>query len=115
MQFLGVAARLKKRMQQVSAGDGPHRRPILLFPEGTTTNGRYLLRFRTGTFIAGVPIQPTILKYGPVSVQSLIWVYLGVYLLSSIWMMPCKLAQTGFLPIWPRRACTVSVRACSMP
>jgi lysophosphatidylcholine acyltransferase / lyso-PAF acetyltransferase len=66
LQFLGVAARVKERMQQVSAGEGPHRRPILLFPEGTTTNGRYMLRFRTGGFIAGVPVQPIILKYGRV-------------------------------------------------
>lgn len=57
-------------MQQVHAGTGPHRRPILLFPEGTTTNGNFLLRFRTGAFIAGVPVQPTIVKYGPVSVES---------------------------------------------
>jgi lysophosphatidylcholine acyltransferase / lyso-PAF acetyltransferase len=61
-----VAARVKQRMQQVAAGAGPHRRPILLFPEGTTTNGRYLLRFRTGGFIAGVPVQPIILRYGKV-------------------------------------------------
>ena len=27
--------------------------PLLLFPEGTTTNGRYLLRFKTGAFLAG--------------------------------------------------------------
>jgi Acyltransferase len=66
VQFLGVAARVMARMKQVSAGEGPHRRPILLFPEGTTTNGQYLLGFRTGSFIAGVPVQPIILKYGRV-------------------------------------------------
>ena len=31
--------------------------------EGTTTNGFYLLPFKTGAFLAGVPIQPVILKY----------------------------------------------------
>lgn len=55
---------MKQRMEAVHAEEGPHRRPILLFPEGTTTNGDYLLPFRTGAFIAGVPVQPTILKYG---------------------------------------------------
>ena len=65
-QFIGVAARVMARMRQVAAGEGPHRRPILLFPEGTTTNGQYLLGFRTGSFIAGVPVQPIILKYGRV-------------------------------------------------
>ena len=66
LQFIGVAARVMARMRQVAAGEGPHRRPILLFPEGTTTNGQYLLGFRTGSFIAGVPVQPIILKYGRV-------------------------------------------------
>jgi len=32
--------------------------------QGTTTNGRYLLPFRTGAFLAGVPVQPVIIKYG---------------------------------------------------
>ena len=31
--------------------------------EGTTTNGFYLLPFKTGAFLAGVPVQPVILKY----------------------------------------------------
>jgi lysophosphatidylcholine acyltransferase/lyso-PAF acetyltransferase len=62
---LGVAAQVKERMTQVSSGVGQNRRPILLFPEGTTTNGNFLLPFRTGAFIAGVPVQPTIIKYGP--------------------------------------------------
>lgn len=64
-EFIGVATRVKQRMEDIAAGKGPNRRPILLFPEGTTTNGRYLLPFRTGAFIAGVPVQPSILKYGP--------------------------------------------------
>ena len=34
--------------------------------QGTTTNGRYLLPFRTGAFLAGVPVQPVIIKYGQV-------------------------------------------------
>jgi hypothetical protein len=31
--------------------------------QGTTTNGRYLLPFRTGAFVAGVPVQPVLLSY----------------------------------------------------
>ena len=37
--------------------------PVAIFPEGTTTNGRYLLRFRTGAFAAGLPVAPVLLKY----------------------------------------------------
>ena len=35
----------------------------LLATQGTTTNGRYLLPFKTGAFIAGVPLQPVLMHY----------------------------------------------------
>jgi hypothetical protein len=31
--------------------------------QGTTTNGGYLLPFRTGAFVAGAPVQPVLLQY----------------------------------------------------
>jgi lysophosphatidylcholine acyltransferase / lyso-PAF acetyltransferase len=31
--------------------------------QGTTTNGNYLLPFRTGAFVAGQPVQPVLLSY----------------------------------------------------
>lgn len=34
-----------------------------LVAEGTTSNGDYLLPFKTGAFLAGTPILPVILKY----------------------------------------------------
>ncbi|GIL76379.1 hypothetical protein Vretifemale_5945 [Volvox reticuliferus] len=37
--------------------------PMLLFPEGTTTNNRYIMPFKRGAFVAGVPVQPLVLKY----------------------------------------------------
>ncbi|BDA48874.1 probable lysophosphatidylcholine acyltransferase 1 [Coccomyxa sp. Obi] len=60
----GVATLVKERMQASASGQGKHLRPMLLFPEGTTTNGNFLLPFKTGAFLAGVPVQPVILKYG---------------------------------------------------
>ncbi|TKY63812.1 Lysophospholipid acyltransferase LPEAT2 [Spatholobus suberectus] len=36
---------------------------VLLFPEGTTTNGRNLISFQLGAFIPGYPIQPLIVRY----------------------------------------------------
>lgn len=36
---------------------------LLLFPEGTTTNGTGLLYFRKGAFATGVPVQPIALRY----------------------------------------------------
>ncbi|XP_071932558.1 lysophospholipid acyltransferase LPEAT2 isoform X3 [Coffea arabica] len=36
---------------------------LLLFPEGTTTNGRAIISFQLGAFIPGYPIQPVIVRY----------------------------------------------------
>ena len=54
------------RMRDMAAGRLPHARPLLLFPEGTTTNGRYLLPFKTGAFLAGLPLRPVVLRYADV-------------------------------------------------
>jgi len=37
--------------------------PILIFPEGTTTNGQCLIEFKRGAFVPGVTVQPIILRY----------------------------------------------------
>ena len=52
-----TAAAIKAR-----AKDGA-RRPLLIFPEGTNTNGRVLISFRPGPFRPGVPVQPVVLCY----------------------------------------------------
>ncbi|KAI3743943.1 hypothetical protein L1987_57015 [Smallanthus sonchifolius] len=36
---------------------------LLLFPEGTTTNGKLLISFQHGAFIPGYPIQPVVVRY----------------------------------------------------
>eukprot|EP01095_Lingulamoeba_sp_RSL-Kostka_P000181 TRINITY_DN10285_c0_g1_i1.p1 TRINITY_DN10285_c0_g1~~TRINITY_DN10285_c0_g1_i1.p1 ORF type:complete len:548 (-),score=166.43 TRINITY_DN10285_c0_g1_i1:20-1663(-) len=36
---------------------------LVLFPEGTTTNGKALISFKYGAFRPGVPVQPVVLKY----------------------------------------------------
>ncbi|KAJ3438830.1 lysophosphatidylcholine acyltransferase [Anaeramoeba flamelloides] len=37
--------------------------PIAIFPEGTCTNNKSLLKFKVGAFSAGAPIQPLLIKY----------------------------------------------------
>ena len=39
--------------------------PLCLFPEGTTTNGRYILKFKRGAFYALLPIKPQIILLNP--------------------------------------------------
>lgn len=36
---------------------------LVLAPEGTCGNGYSLLKFRTGAFVAGLPVLPILLKY----------------------------------------------------
>lgn len=38
-------------------------RPLLLFPEGTTSNGADLLEFKKGAFVAGAPVRPIVICY----------------------------------------------------
>lgn len=68
----GMACKVKQRMEEVAAGD-LKLRPVLLFPEGTTTNNRYLLPFRTGAFLAGTPVQPFILEYSKDEAICMAW------------------------------------------
>jgi len=37
--------------------------PLFLFSEGTTTNGKFLIRFQTGGFKPGTPVQPLTIQY----------------------------------------------------
>jgi len=37
--------------------------PVAMFPEATTTNGKWLIKFKKGAFIPGLPVQPTVIKY----------------------------------------------------
>ena len=46
----------------------------LVFPEGTNTNGRALIRFRAGAFSSGKPVQPVILRF-PNTVDTLTWTW----------------------------------------
>ena len=38
--------------------------PLLIFPEGGTTNGSSLINFKKGAFIAEKTVRPVILKWG---------------------------------------------------
>ncbi|XP_022769801.1 lysophospholipid acyltransferase LPEAT1-like isoform X2 [Durio zibethinus] len=59
--FKGVAGVVSDRVHEAHHSEsGPI---MMLFPEGTTTNGDYLLPFKTGAFLAGAPVVPVILRY----------------------------------------------------
>ena len=37
--------------------------PLFIFPEATTTNGEFLIKFKTGAFVPGTSIRPIIIDY----------------------------------------------------
>lgn len=53
-------AALKEIRSRAMSNNFPH---VMLFPEGTTTNGRALIFFQLGAFMPGVPVQPVLLRY----------------------------------------------------
>ncbi|KAF7825967.1 lysophospholipid acyltransferase LPEAT2 [Senna tora] len=55
-----VIYRIEIRARRASCDRFPR---VLLFPEGTTTNGRNLISFQLGAFLPGYPIQPVIVRY----------------------------------------------------
>ncbi|GMJ15389.1 LYSOPHOSPHATIDYLETHANOLAMINE ACYLTRANSFERASE1 [Hibiscus trionum] len=59
--FKGVAGVVTDRVHE--AHQNKCAPMMMLFPEGTTTNGDYLLPFKTGAFLAGAPVVPVILRY----------------------------------------------------
>ncbi|TQD70130.1 hypothetical protein C1H46_044333 [Malus baccata] len=59
--FKGVAGAVTERVKE--AHQNKSAPPIMLFPEGTTTNGDFLLPFKTGAFLAKAPVLPVILRY----------------------------------------------------
>lgn len=48
------------RRRAKEAKDWP---PLVIFPEGTTHNGKSLLHFKQGAFQPGVPVQPVIVRH----------------------------------------------------
>ncbi|CAH8258724.1 unnamed protein product [Arabidopsis lyrata] len=59
--FKGVSGTVNERVREAHRNKSAP--TIMLFPEGTTTNGDYLLTFKTGAFLAGTPVLPVVLKY----------------------------------------------------
>lgn len=41
----------------------PQLNQVVVFPEGTTSNGRYLTHFHRGAFVPGAPVKPVVLRY----------------------------------------------------
>ncbi|KAG9150395.1 hypothetical protein Leryth_014575 [Lithospermum erythrorhizon] len=59
--FKGVSGVVNDRIREAQQNfDAPN---MMLFPEGTTTNGNFLLPFKTGAFLAKAPVLPILLRF----------------------------------------------------
>ena len=115
-----MSGKVKERMQAAAEGTDGGARPMLLFPEvslafaskvtsfvqetlfdwktathllqGTTTNGEYLLPFKSGAFLAGAPVQPVLIRYGKVVSNPDLYFtgILGVYFRQSTCQHACQ-------------------------
>ncbi|ROL29824.1 Lysophospholipid acyltransferase LPCAT4 [Anabarilius grahami] len=75
---------------------------MLMFPEGTTTNGRALIKFKPGAFLAGVPVQPVLLHY-PSDPDTVRWTWRGLSWLGALWHTTSQIytsVTVEFLPVY---------------
>lgn len=47
----------------IENANDPSKPKILIFPEGVSTSGDYMLRFHLGAFLTDLPVQPCVFKY----------------------------------------------------
>nr|XP_039266199.1 lysophosphatidylcholine acyltransferase 2-like isoform X2 [Styela clava] len=75
---------------------------IIVFPEGTCTNGKALITFKAGAFIPGVPVQPVLIRY-PNYLDTFTWTMNGPGGLTLLWYSLCQFYirfQVEFLPVY---------------
>ncbi|XP_054456983.1 lysophospholipid acyltransferase LPCAT4 [Anoplopoma fimbria] len=75
---------------------------MLMFPEGTTTNGSVLIKFKPGAFLPGLPVQPVLLRY-PNKLDTVRWTYKGTSWIESLWHTTSQFytnVTVEFLPVY---------------
>jgi lysophosphatidylcholine acyltransferase/lyso-PAF acetyltransferase len=91
---------LKEIVERVSSGaKWP---PMSLYTEGTCTNRKALIMFKTGAFVAGLPVQPVCLKYKGLTLNNS-WTWDGPSLFQVFWITLCQFhitAEFHFLPVY---------------
>ncbi|KAL0206770.1 hypothetical protein P9112_012481 [Eukaryota sp. TZLM1-RC] len=60
--------------------------PLIIFPEGGTSNGLFICKFQKGAFVSGQDVQPIMIRY-PCEIKP---VGEGAPLWFSIWIMLCQ-------------------------
>ena len=77
--------------------------PLSVYPEGTCTNRKELVQFKSGAFIPGLPVQPVCIKYGDNEMDTVSWTWEGPHPLTLCWLLLCQLnlpIEFNFLPVY---------------
>ena len=81
--------------------ENPRAVPVLIFPEGTTSNAEVMTAFKKGAFIAGAPVRPVALEY-PYCFLDVSWVP-GPTTMWLVWRMLCQVynrLRVTYLPVY---------------
>ena len=68
---------------------------VFIFPEGTCTNSRALIKFKSGAFLPGVPVQPVLIKRDLNTLDTLTWTWNQSYgELVCLWLTCCQFSNS---------------------
>lgn len=89
---------LREIAEHIAAPDFP---PLLIFPEGTTSNQDYLTKFKVGSFTSGVSCQPLVIRY-PFKHFDVSWTpgVSGIYLIFRMLCQVYNRLEVEFLPAY---------------
>ncbi|XP_052900564.1 lysophosphatidylcholine acyltransferase-like [Anopheles moucheti] len=83
----------------ISKEDWPQ---ILIFPEGTCSNGNAVVQFKPGAFGPGLPVQPVAIRY-PNPINTVSWTWQGPGVPVLLWRTLTSLhtaLEINFLPVY---------------
>ena len=82
-----------ERQEQAEKGEMP---PLLIYPEGCTTNGKYIIKFKKGAFAALKPVKPIVFNYSGLRCSPCMGDPLNVWHYSVI-LFQCVLVQAELI------------------
>lgn len=84
--------------RSATGGEWPQ---IAIFPEGTCTNRSCILKYKSGAFLPGVPVQPVVVRYSN-ELDTYSWTWRGVGVWKIFWLTLCQpysRFEMHFLPV----------------
>ena len=86
---------IKNRALDTELEKGPKWPQVFIFPEGTCTNSRALIKFKSGAFQPGVPVQPVLIKRDLNTLDTLTWTWNQSYgELVCLWLTLCQFSNS---------------------